>query len=522
MDIEPTTPQDRKRQRLLVLSFVLTGAVLAVALFAISAARPGDRPIIKIAGIDAVSYYAVSRSLAFDHDFDLTNEYAALKPVPGRWNSVNPLTGVPVSPFPVGYSLLQVVFILLGAAVTKMMGGVADGYSQICITFYYIGNIVYVTIGLVILFHWLRGIAQTRGISRRSADFVAWIVTVALWPATTLGYYTFSSMSHAAAFATFAAAGYAWWNARDTLSPARWGLFGLLAGLNFLCRWQDALLLLAPVAYELMRIAREGRSAITPVRFWVQSRVLAVIAFVAMLTVQLFEWKAIFGSYLTVPQGQDMITLPPKHVAQVLFSSHNGWFTWTPIVFLGVVGLLLAVRRAPELVIPILVALGASVAFQGTVLPWHGYNYAMRMLTSSTALVAVGLVLLLAGGSRTKQVSVVVLMAVCGAFTIVFGLQYRLDALPKDQRLTFDELVVDKLRLPTVLARRRALVQAQGEIESGHAARGVEILQAAQARYGADRNMLSGLVQAYQLAGDPAAGAEAMAALQAITDTVLF
>lgn len=506
----------------MVGSFIALEMILAVGLFAISAARPPNRPIIKVTGIDAVAYYAVARSLLFDHDVNLTNEYATLRPVPSRWNAVVPKTGVPMSPFPLGYSLLQVGFIFLGTLGTILSGGRPDGYSQTCFTFYYIGNIVYVTAGLIILFHWLRSVGRRHGVSAREADWVAWIVAMCVWPATTLGYYTFSSMSHVAAFMTFSAAGYAWWGARDSLSLRRWTVFGVLTGLNVLCRWQDALLLMVPLTYEIMRLARLGRHAFAAPLPWLASRALALVAFCLVLTLQLAEWKAIFGSYFTIPQGQQMITWPPPHLAQVLLSSHNGWFTWTPIVLVGVMGLVLRWRRMPQLTVPILVALAVSVAFQGTVRTWHGDNFAMRMLTSSVALVAFGLAFVLYGESRRRQVALVALMVACGVFTILFGIQYTLDAIPKDQRLTFSEIFVDKVRLGRTLRRRDTLMRARGYLDAGEPGRSVEVLRETERRDGLDRNLLDVLAQAYRVLGDVPAGIQIESRLKALTESALF
>src|SRR5262245_6922664 len=87
--------QDRKFWH--KLTILIVGLALATFLLVSNQFEPGGRRLIKIGGIDSVAYYGTAHSLLFDHDFDLTNQYATLKPVPTRFNAVRPETGLPGS-----------------------------------------------------------------------------------------------------------------------------------------------------------------------------------------------------------------------------------------------------------------------------------------------------------------------------------------------------------------------------------------------------------------------------------------
>src|SRR6266511_3929399 len=88
------------------LTILTVGQALTTVLIVANKFEPGGRRIIKIGGIDAVAYYGTAHSLLFDRDFDLTNQYAVLKPTPNRFMAVRPETGLPGSTWAIGYSLL--------------------------------------------------------------------------------------------------------------------------------------------------------------------------------------------------------------------------------------------------------------------------------------------------------------------------------------------------------------------------------------------------------------------------------
>jgi hypothetical protein len=227
------------------------GVFVAALLLAINALSPADRPIIKVSGADSVAYFATAHSLLFDFDFDLTNENAILRPT--HYVGVRPQTGLPGSPWPIGYSLLQVPFLALGTVVDYLARNPTDGYSRYAVTFYYLGNVVLMTIGLIGLFSFLDAFTrrQLPAVSETRRLWTCLAVTLVLWPSTTLGYHTFASLSHVAGFMAVTLMLLVWWHVKDRNRPWEWVLVGVCGGLTILCRWQNALLLLWPFLYDL-------------------------------------------------------------------------------------------------------------------------------------------------------------------------------------------------------------------------------------------------------------------------------
>jgi hypothetical protein len=56
-------------------------------------------------------------------------------------------------------------------------------------------------------------------------------------------------------------------------------------------------------------------------------------------------WLTIYGRPLAIPQGDEFMRWGSPRIVEVLFSDLHGLFSWTPIVALGVAGLVPLVRR---------------------------------------------------------------------------------------------------------------------------------------------------------------------------------
>jgi hypothetical protein len=485
------------------------GAVVVALIFTANARRPADRPILKVSGVDSVIYYAVSRSLLFDGDVDLRNEFEVLKPDPGDWRAPVPATGLPAILFPIGFSLAQLPFLAVAAGLDWLAGRPVDGYSNTSLAAWYIGIVVWLCAGLTALFLWLRNIGEEWGIPEGRRDGLAFCATVVIWPATTLGYYTFSPMSHVAAFAATSLFLLVWTRSRDSLSVWRWTAVGAAAGLAALCRWQEVLLLILPLAWDTGQLGRLRASGVGGLKRWAAARTAGAVAFAVVLVPQLLEWRQVYGTWLTIPQGDGFVSFPPVFTLDVLFSSFNGWFTWTPITALGVAGLLVGLRRSPRLFGALLLTVVAEIVLVGGVLTWHGHWFGLRYLTSMVPLVAAGLFCLACSVRLRGSVVLGVVAASCALYTGLFAVQYRLDLIPKMSRLTADELVWDKLRMRRAYARRQRALDAAKALGQNDPRAALEIAERACVTLGANADLLDIRIAASQVLRDPAALASA-------------
>jgi hypothetical protein len=409
---------------------------LIAGLFALNDLAPASRRLIKLGGLDAYYYYADAHSLLFDRDFDLRNELRVLKPPVSVFPGWKGADGMPGSPWAVGYPILSIPFLAAGTIADALDGRPSDGYGTGALTAYFLANVIFVCAGLLF---------QAKFLERSGAGpWPAALISLAMWPLTSLIYYTYSPLSHAATFLMTAAFLYAWTWVQPSGRLRDWFLFGLCGGLMSICRWQDGAFLIAP--FLLAVCARR----LMPLQRW-----LAFGAGIAVCWIpQIVQWKVVYGKFVTMPYGPGFSEFPPRHALDVLFSSNHGWFVWTPAALLGVIGLATAARQ----LWPWLLVIAAEVGVLGS-LPkfWNCTDsFGMRSLTSCVPLLALGIaVLWMKTRTGRGRAALAGIMAVCGVYTVLFAVQFRLDLIPHDGDLTVSQLLWDKVFLRRAYLRKK-------------------------------------------------------------------
>ena len=478
---------------------VLVGfSVLLLITFAVlDAIAPGGRRLAKVVGIDTVNYFGISHSLLFDHDFNLTNEFTRIAPLDRLWSGVQPNTGLPGSVWGYGYSALELPFLATGTLLDAVAGHPADGYSPGAIYVYSLGNVVMTGLGLIALFSLLVRVGTERGLPEERATGFSLLATFAVFFGTNVGYYAFPQIAHAATF-LFASLFLAyWWKMRTSNKARAWLLLGFIGGFLSICRWQDIIFLGGPGLFDLL----SGTPWKSPWP-WLRSRLFYVAGAGICWIPQLIEWKAIYGRYFTMPQGAGFLVFPPAFIREVLFSSRNGWFMWTPLALIGVLGLLYGAFRFTREFVPWIVVLSLEVIVIGSMPTWHGFDsFSSRYLLTNSPLVGLGLFTLICSLNPLARRGLVVALAACCIFTTLFAVQYRLNLIPNNETLTFSELFTDKLRLPQVRRRKKAAYTARWLLSQGRALDAVILLEQAEA-LGDDRDVLSAMGSAYRAEGD--------------------
>jgi hypothetical protein len=165
---------------------------------------------------------------------------------------------------------------------------------------------------------------------------------------------------------------------------ARFWRVGLLGGLLVCVRWSAVVhvLLVAPVALVAWRRGRLN---------WRQVGLAALLALLACLP-QMLAWRVLFGAALTMPQGSGFIDWRTPHLLDTLISADRGLFTWTPLLWLGAVGLLLAFGRGLVLPLASLATCVASAWINGGAADWAaGEAFGARRYDAVLPLLALGL-----------------------------------------------------------------------------------------------------------------------------------
>ncbi|MDF2698079.1 MAG: hypothetical protein K0S65_6462, partial [Labilithrix sp.] len=175
-------------------------------------------------------------------------------------------------------------------------------------------------------------------------------------------------------------------------SNLRWALFGLAVAFAALMRPQEGVWISLGVVWLLGEL-REMRPGLRSVWQLLRPAIAWTIGFASLFWVQLVVYKKIYGVYWLVPQGKLWLQLRHPHAFLMLFSAYSGWFTWTPLVWLGLFGMVrMAYRRSSRVMgIGLLVACALEIYISGSALAWTGSGTSgQRMLTSLAPAVVVG------------------------------------------------------------------------------------------------------------------------------------
>jgi len=319
---------------------------------------------------DAVFYYVYERSLILDHDLDFTNDYAGFDRAhkPGDDKTTGGSTtdiGRPLNQFSIGPALLGAPFFVVahGLALALRAGGIhagTDGFGYLEEASFGVAGIVASGIAAWVCYR----------VARRWYGVSAALGGVLLvWLGGSLTYYTLVSPTYSHAFDACAVSLWvAYWLLRTPTTARQWALFGALAGLVTLMRWQEAVVVVLPLGWLLWDAIRRRQA-------WgnaIGHALAYSVAAIAVFSPQMIAWYVNFGSLIAVPQGTDFFSLTQPGLFNVLFSSRHGLLLWTPAVLVGLIGLLPLTRRLPRTAITGIVAFVLLWYINGTVRDWWG------------------------------------------------------------------------------------------------------------------------------------------------------
>ncbi len=347
---------------------------------------------------DAVSYYAYARSLAFDQDLDFANDYRLSYPTAGEhfasrsYDEQLTPHGRVANLFAVGASVLWLPWLaVLRAAAAAGLTGVGDaaaltGYERI-----FVGNIAALSALLGLGAYWL----SMRLAQEAAGRVLALASVVTLMFATPLLYYQYREplYSHTAAAFTVALAVFLWWRwqeAQDRRGAAL--ILGAALGLAGLVRWQNLIYLALPLVSSALLVggAAAGERGAAAKKTAVDLLLVGVGA-LAVFSLQMAVWRVLYGSFLTIPQGESFLDWRARYLLPLLFSSFRGLLPWMPVFFLAAAGLLALSKRSPALGLPLLVMLLLALYVNGSTRDWFaGGGYGPRRLTSELVLLVVG------------------------------------------------------------------------------------------------------------------------------------
>jgi hypothetical protein len=320
---------------------------------------------------DAFYYYAYLRSITFDRDVSLANDYRMLGLGDKPHLFVPTVTGYAHSAWTVGPAIVWSPFFATGHVVASQLAArgrdvATDGSSFPYRQSIVIAGLVYALLGwwltLRLCEHWFSTrLASTAVALMAGGSFMLWYTLVE------------PTMTHAPSMAAVAGFLLYWITTREKRSYAGWILLGMIAGLMTLLRWQNVLFALIPAcdaATTLWRCTRAGdRARVREVL--IGGALFTLVASLTFLP-QMLAWRAIYGSYLAVSPVGPKIRLSDPQIVLTLFSSRNGLLAMTPLLYVGLLGLIGFTRRNVAVGLALCLATGAMIWFNASVQDWWG------------------------------------------------------------------------------------------------------------------------------------------------------
>ncbi|PYQ43586.1 MAG: hypothetical protein DMF77_09460 [Acidobacteria bacterium] len=335
---------------------------------------------------DPVHYYSSLRSMLFDADLRLANDYELLGWAGHEGENAQPI-GAPLlwSPF--------VLLVHLGREAARPFGLPApNGTEAIYAATVSLATFVYGAAGLFVLMAALR---------RFASPAAALWTTVLCWVGSPLRFYlsVMPAMAHGIEFAAAALTLWTYLRLREASEPARVvraaAACGVAVGLAFLARSQDGLLLILPGLELALRVKR-------PADRRAMARAIAAFggAFAVTALPQVLAWQAMFGRPFLVPHerlhGAAFMSLSHPRLLDALVDARGGLFVTHPLMLAAVAGLVLLLRRDPRYVLGAAPVLLAMWYVNASVFDW----YHVRRYTGVVPLLAPGLAVLLAPLAR--------------------------------------------------------------------------------------------------------------------------
>lgn len=358
---------------------------------------------------DAAGYYVYLPS-TFIYDFN-----PALFP-----DSVEALTGggfkldlenqKVITKYNYGVALLQTPFFLTAHAIAPLFGVERSGYNPVYFRSILIAGVVYLFLG----FLFLRAFLRRRGI--QSPDIEVSLLVV--FGATNLFFYSINSPGFSHIYSFFLFSGFIYFCDRFYLSKRNYDLIllSLFFAIAVLVRLTNVIAILFFIFYNLDSVADR-------VRFFLKNLKVPLVIVLSLGLVflpQFVYWKWVSGSSITYMYGEEGFSnLSSPKIAELLFSTYNGWILYNPVVLL----LLFAavhqgIKRRMEGLSITLMILIAIYCFSSWY-AWHyGCSYGSRPFSEYMAFLVIPFSGFLSELRKPARITVLILVTALIIFNI--------------------------------------------------------------------------------------------------------
>lgn len=315
------------KHKLSILIIILIGLTIVQIHFNLAKFKKQD--VIKW---DVVGYYSYLPAVFIENDLKLNfitpeNEFAL------SWNYygfIYDKEGHRILKYPMGTAVLYAPFFLMAHVLAHPMGFAADGFSPIYHFFIQFSGLFYLIIGLL-LFRKLLLKYYTESQTTLAIGIVFF--------GTNLLYYSSveSAMSHSYTFSLLCILLFLTDKYYSNPSVKTIIYLGLIAGLIILVRPLNGILCLSILLYNTSNNPIKNRLSF--IKQHLKHILFFTIATFIIILSQLMYYKYVTGNFFAFSYGEkEKFYFSNPHLIDVLFSFRKGWFVYTPIMLITIIG----------------------------------------------------------------------------------------------------------------------------------------------------------------------------------------
>jgi len=406
---------------------------------------------------DGVGYYAFARAPLIEHSFNFEKDYisantgfreARLDEHGQPKGIFRTRTGHLDNHFTVGPAMLWTPFLVLahgGVLLARALGSQvpADGFSAPYRLAMAAGTAFWGFLGLWLSFRLARQYA---------GDLWAFLATISIWWASSLPVYMYFNPSWSHAHSAFAVSLFVfyWHRTREHRTLRQWLVLALIAGLMLNVYYANAMLLVILVVEALRNYAAafRGRGKASVSQLITRHFLFAVVTLLGLIPTFVTRYIVYGGPFESGYGSVQTWAWRSPYFLAVLFSSEHGLFSWTPLLLLATIGLVLFRWREPRVGTPLLAAALAFYIFIACYPDWAGISsFGNRFFVSLTPLFILGLSVFLqrvAALFRGQRVAVATLSLVLALFVIwnaEFMFQWGAHLIPPRGKISWNLMI---------------------------------------------------------------------------------
>ncbi|MBL7925349.1 MAG: hypothetical protein JNK61_00440 [Bacteroidia bacterium] len=207
---------------------------------------------------------------------------------------------------------------------------------------------------------------------------------------------------------------------------------GFTIAILALIRPTNLIWILFPLLYnvtDLKSFAQKIKHLVLQQRHWIT----LVVCCMLIVLPQVLYWHQQTGKWIYYSYTDEgFFWLSPK-LYQILFSFRKGWFIYTPVMFLAVMGLTLMPRRLNNLFVPVTVVFFLALYITACWWCWwYGGSYGMRPLIDFYPLLALPLACILQQALQVNRKFLLLLLMVLTVWNLYTTYQYKRNVLHYD------------------------------------------------------------------------------------------